>query len=396
VPDIRYGTSRDSQWHAMVSPSCVLVVDRTLTEERVRDVWTNVADGSGVQAVLDALTRGGISSTPTFALAHLPAGFGTAPVAITLIVRGALEVAVTSLTEFVQISGEGVSTWVERIVPDATALRIGARGTSRTKGSPQTFLLNDGSAPIDWLTVGSAVASESSHSSAAVPAPPTIPVAPAPPAAPVASAPPIAPVPPVDRVVDPGATITDPTLMTMAESEGGYDFLFGETVVRTVEGAAVREEHSNAPSVAGDHDGRTAVGLSAAERRAARQARQKPAASVVPVAPAFALTFSTGEREPLDSTLIVGRAPSASQVSATSVPRLVTVGGPDQDISRNHVQVSVEGGTVLVTDLHSRNGTMVTLPGRPPQQLRGGQPTAVISGAVVDLGSGISFTVGEN
>jgi hypothetical protein len=194
-------------------------------------------------------------------------------------------------------------------------------------------------------------------------------------------------------------TITDSTFVFAAaadEPEGGYDFLFGETVIRTVEGAAVRDEQSEVPLAAGDHDGRTAVGLSAAERRAARQARQKAAAPVVAATPEFAITFSTGETEPLDRALVIGRAPSASKVSATSVPRLLTVGGPDQDISRNHVQVTVEGGTVLVTDLHSRNGTIVTLPGRPPQQLRGGHPTAVIGGAVIDLGSGISFTVGEN
>jgi len=161
-----------------------------------------------------------------------------------------------------------------------------------------------------------------------------------------------------------------------------------------VEGAAVRDEP--AVSAGGDHDGRTAVGLSAEERRAARQARRGAAAPVATVAPRFTLEFGTGEREVLDRTLVIGRSPSASKVSATNVPRLVTVGGPDQDISRNHVQVSVEGGTVLITDLHSRNGTLVTLPGRPPQQLRGGQPTAVLNGALVDLGSGVSFTVSEN
>jgi FHA domain len=380
VPDIRYGTSRDSLWHAMVSSTCVLVVDRALTEDRVRDIWATVTGGSGVQAVLDALTRGGISSTPSFALAVLPAGFGVAPTAITVIVRGALGVTVTSRGESAQIRGEGVSTWVERLVPDATALRIGS-GVDAGHATGESYVLNDGSAPVNWLTVGTALPSESSV------LPPRV------------QTPTIVEASPVDNVVDPGVTISDPTLLSADEPDGtedGYDFLFGETVVRTVEGAAVRENHSDNPIAAGDHDGRTAVGLTAAERRAARAARQKPAAPVAPAAPAFALTFSTGEREPLDSTVIIGRAPSASKVSATSVPRLVTVGGPDQDISRNHVQVNVEGGTVMVTDLHSRNGTMITLPGRPPQQLRGGQPTAVIGGAVVDLGSGVTFTVGDN
>ena len=55
----------------------------------------------------------------------------------------------------------------------------------------------------------------------------------------------------------------------------------------------------------------------------------------------------------------------------------------------------VEGGTVVVTDLHSRNGTHVVLPGKSPQKLRQGEPTTVIVGTVVDLGGGVTFTVSE-
>ncbi len=64
-------------------------------------------------------------------------------------------------------------------------------------------------------------------------------------------------------------------------------------------------------------------------------------------------------------------------------------------ISRNHAQFTVEGGTVVVTDLHSRNGTHIVLPGKSPQKLRQGEPTAVIVGTVIDLGGGVTFTVSE-
>ena len=387
--DIRYGVARDSKWHGMVAGSCVLVVERSLGEERLRDLWVAVHDGNGVQSILDALTRGGISTTPAFALASIPEKFGTVPSSISLIVRGSLSVSVMSSTESVQISGEGVSTWTELTVPDALGVEIGSHELANHSNVVQdTYFLNDGSAPVEWLGAGSRSMADSEPDvrSAVVSVMP-----------PLTTPAPIDGSRGVEQPPDLGVTITDPTFVSAAtatEPGGGYDFLFGETVVRTVEGAAVRDEQST-PTVSGDHDGRTAIGLSAAERRAARQARAKPATPAA-VAPAFFLTFSTGEREPLDQTVIIGRAPSASKVSATSVPRLVTVGGPDQDISRNHVQVTLEGGTVLVTDLHSRNGTMVTLPGRPPQQLRGGQPTAVITGAMVDLGSDVTFTVGEN
>nr|WP_240977493.1 FHA domain-containing protein [Planctomonas sp. JC2975] len=75
------------------------------------------------------------------------------------------------------------------------------------------------------------------------------------------------------------------------------------------------------------------------------------------------------------------------------VPRLVTVDSVEHDISRNHVQLTIEGGTVVVTDLHSRNGTLIALPGKTPQKLRAGEPTSVIAGTTIDLGSGVTLDV---
>ncbi|KAB1659723.1 FHA domain-containing protein [Pseudoclavibacter chungangensis] len=74
------------------------------------------------------------------------------------------------------------------------------------------------------------------------------------------------------------------------------------------------------------------------------------------------------------------------------MPQYVRIVG-SSDISRNHVRIEVTGGVVVVSDLHSRNGTDIVMPGRPPQRLRAGEPTAVMPGTVVDLGSGIAFTV---
>nr|WP_255453762.1 FHA domain-containing protein [Cryobacterium sp. HLT2-28] len=65
-------------------------------------------------------------------------------------------------------------------------------------------------------------------------------------------------------------------------------------------------------------------------------------------------------------------------------------------MSRNHVRITVEGETVVVTDLHSRNGTVIVLPGKPPQKLRGGESTSVIVGTVVDLGGGVTLSVGQD
>src|SRR5690606_29858142 len=105
------------------------------------------------------------------------------------------------------------------------------------------------------------------------------------------------------------------------------------------------------------------------------------------------LELSTGGREELEGAVIVGRAPSATRVSAGNIPRLVTMNTPNQDISRTHAQIALEGETVVVTDLHSSNGTFVIVPGRPPQKLRAGEPTPVVVGTVIDLGDGATLTV---
>ncbi len=114
----------------------------------------------------------------------------------------------------------------------------------------------------------------------------------------------------------------------------------------------------------------------------------------VPESRQLFLELSTGGREALTQPILVGRAPSVSKVSSGLVPRLVTIPG-DKDISRNHAQFALEGDTVVVTDLHSRNGTAVILPGKPPQLLRQGEPTAVLVGTVIDLGGGVTLTVRE-
>jgi len=112
-----------------------------------------------------------------------------------------------------------------------------------------------------------------------------------------------------------------------------------------------------------------------------------------PVArPNLSLELPDGSRQPLDAIVLVGRAPSAPAGGPAS--RLIRLEG-DGDISRNHARVAVEGGTVVVTDLGSRNGTVVRIPGRPSQKLREGEPTPVLVDTVIDFGGGIEVSVRE-
>lgn len=144
-------------------------------------------------------------------------------------------------------------------------------------------------------------------------------------------------------------------------------------------------------------DDRTVVVDEIARLRARRSGGLAPpllaASAPPPPRRALSLELPDGTREPLDGVVLVGRAPSAPVDEPAS--RLVRIAG-DGDISRNHVRVSVEGGTVVVTDLGSRNGTIVRIPGRPAQKLREGEPTPVLVDTTIDFGGGLELNVRED
>ncbi|WP_420110875.1 FHA domain-containing protein [Pseudactinotalea sp.] len=110
--------------------------------------------------------------------------------------------------------------------------------------------------------------------------------------------------------------------------------------------------------------------------------------------PALQLSLSTGQQVELDRPALIGRAPESSRFGFGETPRLVTVPSPQQDISRTHVEIKLEGDSVLVTDLRSTNGTVVVLPGSPPRRLHPGESVPVPDGTVIDLGDGVTAVVG--
>jgi hypothetical protein len=109
------------------------------------------------------------------------------------------------------------------------------------------------------------------------------------------------------------------------------------------------------------------------------------------------LQFSSGETVEVDRTILVGRAPEARRHSAAGEPRLVTVPSPHQEISSTHLEVrpgpGAEGGSAIVTDLGSTNGTVVVQPGQPPEDLQAGTAVPLGPGAVIDLGDGVTIRV---
>jgi hypothetical protein len=105
------------------------------------------------------------------------------------------------------------------------------------------------------------------------------------------------------------------------------------------------------------------------------------------------LRLSLGDVITLDRDVVMGRSPRTDFTGPDGEdrPHVVKLPSADGDISRTHLRVTLDGWHVLVTDLHSTNGTLVTLPGRDPEQLRPGEPVLIRPGTVVTLAEGIDF-----
>lgn len=402
-------------WVAIAANTRVLVVGATPDDAFVASAWQVIGESDGFKRTLDLLTSKGLSATPPFALIDWQGD------ALRVIVRGNVALTVTHSTATETLDGSGVSTWIERAINGVTALTLEVTGAV---AAPVAALpLQSGAAWVASLALGTGDAA---------PVPPRLAApADAPATAPAAIVKPAIVEPtvvePTVVETDIEATVTDaasavdertigaPTAEPatngddLTTSPEGYDYLFGDTMYRSVADAAVRDTADEEKAVesaaqpaaqndengaSGDHDGHTVLTSNIAKLRGRRKPKAATAAAPTP-APVVTLVLSTGAREPLTQPILVGRSPSASQVSGGQMPRLITVGGADQDISRTHVRFVLEGDTVVVTDLHSRNGTTVALPGKEPQKLRAGEPTSVIVGTVVDLGGGITLTVDE-
>lgn len=410
----RYTAASDG-WLAFITPARQLFVAGTPDAASIDRLWTRIRDERGPAGVLEALTAAGLFATPPFAFVELGDG------GVDVIVRG--DAVVRAGAE--QVSGSGATTWIERRLPGGSVgVTLGGAGVLEL--------------PIEAGVVRAAAFATGGTPPgrpAAVDVAPRIPSAEPAPAAPMIEVPTDATIPLAQFIAEEeeraraaaesdAASVSEETVVGLhdsaeplasveapeappaeagAASGDGYDYLFGETVYHSVQDAAVRAEEpaeeEPAPAapvgeaLEGDHDGSTV--LASSITRSGRTRRPRGKAAAVPAAPTIAVVLPNGAREVLDDALVLGRSPTVSGVPGGQLPRLVTLSSGDQDISRSHVRIALEGGTVVVTDLHSRNGTSIVLPSGETQKLRGGDPTPVIVGTVVDLGGGVELRVEE-
>lgn len=107
------------------------------------------------------------------------------------------------------------------------------------------------------------------------------------------------------------------------------------------------------------------------------------------------IRLSSGQVVALDRTVVIGRRPRATRSSGATLPHLVAVDSPQQDISRSHLEIRPEADAVVVLDLHTTNGSTLLRPGTDPVRLHPGEQTIVVTADVIDLGDGITVAFEE-
>ncbi len=401
----------------------------TLTE-----IWSALREGAGLTDLLTGLLRPGLSAVPPFALVDVEGG------TVHAVVRGDVVVAVDTAAGPRTVSGAQMTTWTESVLADARRVVVRTPGAADPDPRLAVPVLSG------VVRAGSLVVELRADRPAPRAAEPTPLAEPAPVVGPparrdaCASGDPCSPVPAVPAgAVAPAAPPQDdeqhdtrpswaPVHPVPAEPLGGPsggswfeessgDLLTGEHLSaatapqRLVAPAPDRpaDAHPVSPADHGpddaedgghgeDHDGLTVLSsdVVALRRQLPEWAGDAVPSLAVPTprnpAPAK-LVLSTGLVVSLNRPVLLGRAPQVTRVANNEIPRLVTLASPNQDISRTHAEVRMDGEDVVVTDLRSTNGVLLLRQGAGPQRLHPGEPTVVEPGVVVDLGEGATFLV---
>ena len=111
-----------------------------------------------------------------------------------------------------------------------------------------------------------------------------------------------------------------------------------------------------------------------------------PTADATPIATArsYTLVFSTGERAQITGTGLVGRMPSPP--TEETFEHLIVVSDPSKTVSKTHLRVEALPEGLMVTDLDSANGTVVSMPGIAAERLAPHERVILLSGATVGIG----------
>ena len=371
-------TRQTARWTAgddivIAWPGGIALVDAAVGLRAAERIWTRLHRDSQLGTFLKALAESaeaGFLDLPTFAVAVFSADrchiAVRGPVPVRAQVGGALE----------EVSGEGVTTWAERVLPLPEAIRLGDAVDDLPSG------------PVaDAVLTGSGV--ERGEFCGAAEAPPAEMAEPDPDRTrtgytavqePAEDEPAEAPAPnPYYSLWDPSVAESGVDVPTPADGQ-----LFDDTVVDEEVGPELRADagplvlarfcdrgHPNPPERA------TCFVCESAVSGEARMAERPPLGYV---------RVEGGETVPLKGPIIAGRNPKSTALTLDEAPRLLAL--PHAHVSGTHLAFLMEGWRVMVQDLRSSNGTYLRRHGKPAVRL---PDTAVplIPGDLIDLGKGL-------
>lgn len=400
---------RPGSWFGIVGEHATVLLPGS-EKSRAGALWALVDEGAGFDTVLDALLAEGLSSLPGFVLLAEDGDTTRA------VIRGEATAAFQTAEGTVRLAGDGGSMWVERTLrdvvslsvtlpdeePDGPGLRI-ATGLVRLAGlatapeaapgtavgpaeraaegpgprlAPVVELVRDplsGPIPAEVPAPEDEAPEDDTDADGGLGAPPSwTPSTPPPPPVGfpvVAPAPPAPPLPPVPT----------PPLPAAHDGAGEAD----DADVLPWSDDAATEQIPAVPSP-----------YAAAEQPRGPEPESEPEEPKEPVAH---LSFSSGDEIDVLGLVVIGRAPDAGRFPVDEQPLLVTVPSPHSEISSTHVEVrpgsGVDHGRAVVTDLGSTNGTLLVQPGQRPEELRPGVPVVLETGALIDLGDGLTIRV---
>ena len=401
-------TYTPGSWLLLCGPAAAVVLEPADASwsDLVETLWDEVVSADSIGDLAARLAWYRIDTMPSFA------AFFWTPGGMRSLVRGAVSV-VDAESGDVVVTGEGVQTWVEKGLGDLRQVRV-ELPAERPAG---TFPL-----PLVVGAVGvSAVFLDATDG--AVPSSPQLDAEPDP-------EPVVGPTavedavtrPELDPEPDASEAVTEAMSEAMTEAMTG-PFLDDEPLgAPSAEDspAAARDphaEHENAetrwvpamppleavaPAPPGVREGPTleAVSCPWGHPNPPGSSRCRVCDALVAVQPSYVvpapvlalLRASNGDTAELVGSVLVGRAPARDRARVED-PELLTVTSPSHDISRTHLEVSAAGWDVVVTDLHSTNGTVVVPPGGAPRVMDPGESTPVALGTVLELADGITVLI---
>lgn len=429
-------TYRPGGWVALSTRDTWLLVDLSPDHVLVRTSWSLVSTGATVDAVLDLLAGGGIANTPDFALVHLTTAERR------VVVRGEAR-AVLHLDKAggpITVHAPRPTSWVDRLIDDTAKVieLISAQAEDHT-GVQLPMSAGVTMAAAVRIDPDSSATAPAEHPEQARPMP--SPPAPPPPPVQPQEPPPAAPGTPADADAapsydhlfgatqgppepDPSATagwhtmyppepaVAGPELALPPADPGGLidavpSFSEPQPVAVPMQAETAADEishtvdrsrlprqpaESRAPTVLAGYC--PAGHLSpphAAVCRLCGAAMPNQPGFEIPRPALGVLRMSTGDMVTLDRGVVLGRAPQ-TDVTGEDRPHVVRLKSPENDISRNHAEIVLDGWHVYVKDLGSVNGTEVTLPGQRPIRLREHELQLLENGARVTLADEVTLT----